>query len=100
MKSYLSEDAALIRSCVPESASVPEGTESLFLIYAVLMRSKGERVDASDVHDAWSAWMQIEGKRHISLISFEQLDVDTQLEDLPYVEAIRRAAQIKQASST
>ncbi|WP_425547664.1 DUF7701 domain-containing protein [Brevibacterium daeguense] len=40
-----------------ESSSVSESTESLFLMYAVLMRTKGAETTASDVHDAWSAWM-------------------------------------------
>ena len=45
MTSYLAEDASLIRSELPEGANPPAGglRYGLFVLYAVLMRAKGER---------------------------------------------------------
>jgi hypothetical protein len=97
--SYLSEDADLIRSELPESARPPENSGGLFLLYAVLMRAKGESVTPSDVHDAWAAWISATEGQHDSLVPFESLDPKTQDEDLPYVEAIHRAAR-RQAKMT
>ncbi|WP_244417373.1 DUF7701 domain-containing protein [Streptomyces hygroscopicus] len=66
--------------------------EGLFLLYAVLMRAKGEHVTDVDVHDAWAAWTEMRNPDHAALVPFEALDEATQRQDLPYVEAIRAAA--------
>jgi hypothetical protein len=92
-QSYLSEDADLIRAELPEGARPPADSDGLFTIYAVLMRAKGENVTPSDVHDAWAAWISCTGDRHKSLVPFESLSQETQQEDYPYVDAIRRAAR-------
>jgi hypothetical protein len=92
-RSYLSEDADLIRSELPEGVQPPEGSDGLFILYAVLMRAKGENVTPSDVHDAWAAWISGAEGQHKSLVPFESLDPKTQQEDHPYVEAIHRAAR-------
>ena len=91
--SYLSEDADLIRSELPEGVRPPAESDGLFMLYAVLMRAKGENVTPSDVHDAWAAWISGKEDEHKSLVPFESLDPETQNEDLPYVEAVRRAAR-------
>lgn len=93
VKSYLTEDAALIRAELPEQANPPANSEGLFVIYAALMRAKGEAVTAADVHDAWAAWIISTQGTHKSLVPYESLDPEVQREDLPYVEAIRRAAR-------
>ncbi|MGV9904924.1 DUF7701 domain-containing protein [Streptomyces sp. NPDC003388] len=95
MSSYLSADAELVRSCLSPEVDPPSDTEDLFLLYALLMRSKGAAVTAADVHDAWSAWMLIRGVHHSALKPFENLDDATQKEDHPYVLAIRRAALVR-----
>jgi hypothetical protein len=95
--SYLAKDAALIRANLPPQARPPRHSESLFLLYAVLMRAKGEAVTAADVHDAWAAWIESTQGEHGSLVPFESLDPDVQDEDLPYVEAIRWAARHRAA---
>lgn len=97
MTSYLAEDAALIRAELPPQARPPAQSEALFLLYAVLMRAKGEAVTAADVHDAWAAWTESTQGEHESLVPFDSLDPDIQDEDLPYVEAIRRAARHRAA---
>lgn len=90
--SYLDVDAALIRECVPKGTPVPEDADDLFVLYAVLMRAKGEDTQASDVHDAWSAWMTRRKPDHDSLRPFEQLAASVQSEDAPFLTAIHRAA--------
>ncbi len=93
MSSYLTEDAMLIRSELPEGVEPPVDSDGLFILYAVLMRAKGESVTLSDVHDAWAAWILGTGSHHKPLVPFESLDPDSQRQDSPYVEAIRRAAR-------
>ncbi|WP_456299393.1 DUF7701 domain-containing protein [Micromonospora palythoicola] len=98
MMDYLSSDAFLIRSQIDES-HIPPNSNDLFLIYAVLLRAKGESVTAPDVHDAWVAWMRIQGVSHDSSIPFDDLDQETQNADSPFVMAIRRAAALKASHS-
>ncbi|MFB7161114.1 MULTISPECIES: hypothetical protein [Streptomyces] len=93
MTTYLTEAARLIRSLLPPTAEPPGDDESLFLGYAVLMRAKGTRTTASDVHDAWTAWMLSRGSDHRSLVPFEQLSGEVQALDAAYVHAIHAAAE-------
>lgn len=90
---YLDDDAAAIRSALSADVEPPEGSDYLFVIYAVLMRSKGVEVRLSDVHDAWTAWKLLTSGDHESLLPFEQLDPEVQAEDQPYVDAIIAAAR-------
>lgn len=90
---YLRDDVRLIRSHLPSHARPPENADDLFLMYAVLMRAKGEQVTEADVHNAWAAWMEPRDPRHPALVPFESLDEDTQSQDLPYVQAIHSAAR-------
>lgn len=92
MTNYLERAAALIRECLPEETSVPERSEQLFLIYAVLMRAKGVDTQAADVHDAWTAWISQTEPDHESAIPFNELDSETRREDGPFLAAIRQAA--------
>ena len=93
MSSYLEEAAGRIRAELPGDAKPPPNSDGLFVLYAVLMRAKGEGVTLADVHDAWSAWVLATQREHKSLVPFEDLDPATQEEDRPYAEAIRRAAR-------
>jgi len=92
MTTYLERDADLIRGCLPDGAEAPEGSDALFLMYAVLMRAKGADTTASDVHDAWSAWMIGVDPDHESIRPFGELDAETRGEDGPFLRAIRAAA--------
>lgn len=88
---YLLEIANRIRAAVPRSL-VPENAEELFLLYAVLARSRRIETSAEDVHDAWTAWMLIRGEEHPSMVSFRDLPPEVQAEDEPFAAAIRKIA--------
>jgi len=94
MSTYLDEHAAAIKDQVDEAATPPPDSEYLFVLYAVLLRVKGASVTSADVHDAWSAWMQLTNPDHKALKPFEQLEPQTQREDDVYAEAIRRAHRL------
>jgi hypothetical protein len=90
---YLDEIAADIRARVPADVLPDEDDlDDLFRIYALLARVKGTDVRAEDVHDAWALWMLGQDGSHSSLKPFEELDLSTRREDLPFVEAIRAVA--------
>ncbi|GAB7068259.1 hypothetical protein H7J06_17610 [Mycobacterium hodleri] len=91
--SYLDTDAELIRSCLPTGTGVPEDSDDLFVLYAVLMRAKGESTQASDVHDAWSAWMSRSEPEHESIRPYDELSPSVKKEDAPFLAAIQRAAR-------
>lgn len=93
--SYLDADAELIRSCLPAGTGVPEDSDDLFILYAVLARAKGESTQAADVHDAWSAWMSRSLPDHESIRPYDQLPSSVQSEDTPFLIAIRSAARIR-----
>lgn len=95
MTSYLDRDADLIRKCLPMGVSAPQGSDELFLLYAVLLRAKGVDTQASDVHDAWSVWMSAREPGHESIRPFAELDAETKGEDQPFLAAIRDAAHIR-----
>lgn len=88
---YLDEIAERIRDEVAESDQ-GETALDLFRLYAVLALAKGEAVQASDVHNAWVAWMQEREPDHEALRPFEELDQETQEADSPFVRAIRAVA--------
>lgn len=90
---YIDALAAEIRDRVP-ARLVPDGdTETLFRLYAVLLRSKGEAVSLEDVHDAWSAWMSATDPNHAALRPYPELSQETQAADQPYLDAIRAVAR-------
>lgn len=90
---YLTRIAEQIRTRVPEELLPDDEATELFLAYAVLARVKGVGVTASDVHDAWCAWMMTRTPDHESLVPYSELPEDVQREDSPFVSAIRAVAQ-------
>lgn len=93
--SYLDADAELIRSCLPSGTGVPENSDDLFVLYAVLMRAKGAGTQAADVHDVWSAWMLRSEPDHESIRPYDQLAPSVQEEDAPFLSAIQSAARAR-----
>jgi hypothetical protein len=90
---YLDALAAEIEQRVPRDLLPDEDTGSLFRLYALLALAKGTGVNPTDVHNAWAAWMQERNPDHRSIKPFEELDLETQASDEPFVEAIRAVAE-------
>ena len=95
MTSYLEQEAQRIRSLVPPGTNVPDQADALFLIYAVLVRAKGEQVTDSDIHDAWVAWMTTQNPDHDALRPYADLNTKTRRFDAPFALAVRKAARSK-----
>jgi hypothetical protein len=93
---YIDVVAREIRSAVRQDAVPAEDTADLFRLYAVLLLAKGDAVTREDVHNAWVAWMLARNERHESLVPFSDLDPQTQVEDAPFVDAIREVARARQ----
>ena len=89
---YLQATAERIRQELPADA-MPDGSEALLLMYAVLARTKGRLTTAEDVHDAWTAWMTLRAEDHESLVPFKDLSPEVRKEDEPFLRAIRAAAE-------
>lgn len=89
---YLQATAERIRQELPAHA-MPDGSEALLLMYAVLARTKGRLTTAEDVHDAWTAWMTLRAEDHESLVPFKDLSPEVRKEDEPFLRAIRAAAE-------
>ncbi len=89
---YIDDIARRIKREVPTDL-LPEGdTDLLFRMYAVLALALGEKVEAANVHDAWSAWMSQRDPGHESIEPFDKLPEDVQAQDEPFAEAIRKVA--------
>lgn len=88
--SYIRRLASAIRSEVAPHL-VPPGSDDLFLIYAALACAKDGAVTAKDIHHAWTAWMEIRGETHPSMVPFSDLEDAVKREDDPFVRAIHKA---------
>jgi hypothetical protein len=89
---YVSGIAERIHREVPPEVLPKGDTNLLFLMYAILALTVGENVRAEDVHDAWSAWMTYQDPTHESIKPFTRLSRETQAQDQPFVEAIRKVS--------
>lgn len=90
--SYLDDLASLVKDALPSQVGIPEDSDQLFVLYALLVRVRGEATTDRDVHDAWSAWMTTKDPGHEALVPFEQLSPEAQRQDTPFAEAIRVVA--------
>lgn len=90
---YIEEIANAIHARVHSDRLLPEGERGLYLNYAVLALTVGERVTRQNVHDAWSAWKALNDPDHESIQPFDQLDRGVRQEDEPFVHAIREVAE-------
>jgi hypothetical protein len=90
---YLDDISAAIRHELPADLLPDEPhVERLLRCYAVLIRAKGDGVTIEDVHDAWAAWMLDVDPQHSAIRPFDQLDPQTQQQDLPFLRALHRVA--------
>jgi len=92
---YLAQDAERIKRALLAGVEVPEDSDDLFLLYAVLLRAKGAAITTADVHDAWSAWMIRRDPEHDAIKPFAELARDVRVEDEPFTEAIRACARAR-----
>lgn len=90
---YLDVLAKQIEDEVPDDLLPDDDTAPLFRLYALLALAKGRTVSATDVHNAWVAWMQERDPGHRSIKPFQELDPETQAADQPFVRAIRTVAE-------
>lgn len=90
---YIDELADSIRSELPANARPAKHADELYRLYALLVRVSGQHTTLQNVHDAWSTWMSAHQPTHRSLRPFEHLDLSTQEEDRPYLEAILTVAR-------
>jgi hypothetical protein len=91
--SYLSQQADRIRSCTQIDVPIDKVSEPIVLIYAVLLNAKGQATTERDVHDAWVAFAEIQGKDKDGLmVPFDQLSKAAKAKDRPFVEAIQKIA--------
>lgn len=89
---YLSEIAGRIKDAVPPAVRPEAPADELFRIYACLALALGTGVKASDIHNAWAAWMAGKDPNHPALVPFRDLDPETQSEDEPFLLAVRKVA--------
>jgi hypothetical protein len=89
---YVDNIAQRIKWEVPPDILPGGDTDLLFRMYAVLALVVGEKVEAENVHDAWSAWMSQNDPGHGSIKPFDELSEDVQVQDEPFVKAIRKVA--------
>jgi len=89
---YLSEIARDIANELPDELVPVDDADGLMLVYALLCCTLGVDVSRRHVHDAWTAWMACRGQEHESMVPYDQLPRDVQLEDEPFAEAIRGVA--------
>lgn len=89
---YIDRLARAIHDEVDPAKRPDDDTAPLFRLYAVLALAKGIATTREDVHDAWSAWMSGKDPSHRSLKRYGELPAEVQLQDQPYVDAIRAVA--------
>lgn len=88
MESNLNYVQVVIDKLNAEIDLYPDLTE----LYALLVLTKGLATTLEDVHDAWSIWQNRTVANHRSLIPFDELTLEIQELDRPYMDAIHAVA--------
>jgi hypothetical protein len=91
---YIEAVAEEIHRRLPAGVTSPDRDRGLYLLYAVLALTVGERVTREDVHDAWAAWMALQGSSHSALRPFRELPAEEQERDEPFRKAIQEVARM------
>ena len=89
---YLTLIAQRIREALPAGVKVPDDSDSLFLLYALLATATGTNTTLCDIHNAWAIWQVSKNPSHRALVPFEKLTVGKREEDKPFLEATLRVA--------
>lgn len=90
---YLTRMAQQIRSLTAPNAQPPYNDIRLYLLYALLARTKGTATTREDVHDAWAVWAQEHRPQSVCIVPFDELPPSVQAEDEPFVRAIHIVAE-------
>ena len=72
---------------------LPNEPDALLDLYLLLVLTLGESTAAEDIHDAWAVWASRENPGHKSVMPFSRLEPAVAHLDIPYRDAIHRAAQ-------
>ena len=91
---YIEAVADEIYRRLPTGSQPPDRERGLYLLYAVLALTVGEQVTREDVHNAWAAWMALEGRTHASVRPFSGLSATDQERDEPFRKAIQEVARL------
>lgn len=71
---------------------LPNQSETIIGLYALLAMSKGTGTTMEDVHDAWAVWRAYTRPDHPDLIPFDQLTDEVKAYDEKYLIAIQRVS--------
>lgn len=91
---YIEAVADEIQRRLPAGSMPPDRDRGLYLLYAVLALTVGEQVTREDVHNAWAAWMTLQGRSHSALRPFLELPATEQERDEPFRRAIQEVARM------
>lgn len=72
--------------------AVPGLYAELAQLYTLLVLVRGTGTTLRDVHDAWAVWRNVTAPEHRSLVPFDQLPVEVQELDRPFMDAIHLVA--------
>jgi hypothetical protein len=97
---YLTDIATRIKAALPRHTNVPQDSDSLFLLYALLAKTKGSTTSLADIHDAWCVWMYPRNPSHAAMIPFESLTPNIKQEDQAFLDATLRVAQELETGGT
>lgn len=89
---YIDRVARKIESSLSPEDRPQENAQQLYRLYALLAMGKGSATTLADVHNAWSVWMLEQDPSHPAIIEFSRLGKMKQLEDRPFLEAIKAAS--------
>jgi hypothetical protein len=76
---------------------IPETSDELLRMYALLALVKGEDCTLEDVHDAWAAYTIAKRPDHRSIVPFGELTPAVQAYDEPFLAGIHSVAAEKLA---
>jgi hypothetical protein len=74
------------------NARLPGLEPGLVSLYALLLLTRGRDTTLANVHDAWALWRLTTRPGHPSLVPFDELALEVQELDRPYLHAILAAS--------
>jgi hypothetical protein len=90
---YIDIIAAEIHHRLEPDKPPAEAERVLYLLYALLVLTVSESVTKEDVHNAWAAWIRIQGRDHPAVLPFSMLEPERQRLDERFQRVIRDVAR-------